>query len=204
MDRRKREALVRLSALTLRKNPRPGAKCEPPTVENPRELVAGSRNCHREAGTLVALAVVMTVSPRIGVSIACALLVVVWSTAANGQSTGVKNPPLVINSMYGRDLYGFYCASCHGPRGRGDGPMATALKVAPADLATLADRHGGTFPAAYVEQIIVSGGTIASRAHGSTDMPVWGPIFVGLENDNARVKVRVSNLVAHLETLQTR
>ena len=139
---------------------------------------------------------------RIRLLIGCGVLCIIWGAVASAQTTGVKNPPLVIASMYGRDLYAFYCASCHGPRGRGDGPMAQALTVAPADLATLADRHGGSFPTAYVEQIITSGSALASRAHRTTDMPIWGPIFRGLEPNDARVKVRVSSLVAYLETLQ--
>ncbi len=41
----------------------------------------------------------------------------------------------------GRALYESYCVSCHGPRGRGDGPAAASLPVPPADLAIHAPAH---------------------------------------------------------------
>ena len=59
-----------------------------------------------------------------------------------GQST----PPLMLDSIAGRDSFEFYCASCHGTRGKGDGPIASALKVAPSDLTSLARRNRGAFP----------------------------------------------------------
>ena len=36
-------------------------------------------------------------------------------------------PPLVIASLSGGDLFQFYCASCHGRDGKGDGPVAASL-----------------------------------------------------------------------------
>src|SRR5690242_18510605 len=47
---------------------------------------------------------------------------------------------------YGRLTYSVYCASCHGKSGRGDGPVAGDLKVAPPDLTRLAARNAGLFP----------------------------------------------------------
>jgi len=38
------------------------------------------------------------------------------------------------NPSAGESLYGDLCASCHGPRGRGDGPAATGSQPPPADL----------------------------------------------------------------------
>ncbi|HXQ28840.1 MAG TPA: FTR1 family protein [Gemmatimonadales bacterium] len=38
----------------------------------------------------------------------------------------------------GEGVYAAHCASCHGARGRGDGPLATGLSVAPPALADLA------------------------------------------------------------------
>ncbi len=55
-------------------------------------------------------------------------------TFAAGQSTSPATPPLVIESMYGPDLYRLYCATCHGRDGKGNGPAAAALKVPPPDL----------------------------------------------------------------------
>jgi mono/diheme cytochrome c family protein len=38
----------------------------------------------------------------------------------------------------GQEMFVNYCAACHGKDGKGDGPAAPALKVAPADLTALA------------------------------------------------------------------
>ena len=46
-------------------------------------------------------------------------------------------PPLAINALAGRDLFEFYCATCHGRDGKGAGPVAGALKTRPADLTAL-------------------------------------------------------------------
>ena len=117
-----------------------------------------------------------------------------------GQSTSPATPPLVIESMYGPDLYRLYCATCHGRDGRGSGPAVAALKVPPPDLTWLARRRDGVFPARDVEAIL-RGGTLIT-AHGSDEMPVWGPIFYALDPSDARVKARISSLVAHLASIQ--
>jgi mono/diheme cytochrome c family protein len=109
--------------------------------------------------------------------------------------------PLSLESITGRDSFDLYCASCHGKTGKGDGPTAPALKTRPADLSSLARRSGGTFPRDRVFAIVTgTAGEVA--AHGSADMPVWGPIFLGLDPWAPRVKLRIDNIVAHVERLQ--
>ena len=121
-------------------------------------------------------------------------------TSGAVQTTGPGTPPLVIESMYGPDLYRLYCATCHGRDGKGSGPAAAALKVPPPDLTRLARARHGVFPARDVEAII-RGGTPVT-AHGSDDMPVWGPIFYALDPSDARVKARITALVAHIASIQ--
>lgn len=100
----------------------------------------------------------------------------------------------------GVDNYKAYCAACHGVSGKGDGPAAPALKIPPADLTKLAANAGGKFPAMHVQTMIVTADT---PAHGSKDMPVWGPVFRSMSGGNqSQVELRVSNLVKYLETLQ--
>ncbi|MBW1749973.1 MAG: c-type cytochrome [Deltaproteobacteria bacterium] len=41
----------------------------------------------------------------------------------------------------GKDLYKKYCALCHGPEAKGDGPAAGSLKQKPTDLASMAGKH---------------------------------------------------------------
>src|SRR2546429_1117311 len=59
---------------------------------------------------------------------------------------------------------------------------ARSLRKAPPDLTTLAKRHGGTFPEEYVTNVLRFG--FRFSAHGSSEMPVWGPIFQYEEHYN--------------------
>jgi mono/diheme cytochrome c family protein len=119
---------------------------------------------------------------------------------AAGQSTSPARSPLVIESMYGPDLFRHYCATCHGRDAKGSGPASAALKVPPPDLTRLAGAHKGVFPAREVEAIVRGGASVT--AHGSGDMPVWGPIFYALDPSDARVKARITALVAHIASIQ--
>jgi mono/diheme cytochrome c family protein len=130
-----------------------------------------------------------------------AIAVVTSGASAPLQPQRQKLPPLILESITGRDSFDFYCASCHGKTGKGDGPSAPALKTRPADLSSLAQRNGGVFPKDRV-LAIVTGGGLPLAAHGSSDMPVWGPIFQGLDPSAPRVKLRIDNIVAHVQSLQ--
>jgi cytochrome c553 len=93
-----------------------------------------------------------------------------------------------------------YCAACHGVSGKGDGPAAPALKVPATDLTRLAANAGGTYPMMHVQQMIRNADT---PAHGSKDMPIWGPVFRSLSSGNqSQVELRVTNLAKYIETLQ--
>jgi hypothetical protein len=40
-------------------------------------------------------------------------------------------------------------------------------------------------------------------AHGSSEMPVWGPIFRSLDHSNAALaKLRIANVLKYLESMQ--
>jgi mono/diheme cytochrome c family protein len=132
----------------------------------------------------------------------CAALFVLGFTvmAGAGQTTGPATPPLAVEPIYGPDLFRHYCATCHGRDARGKGPVASALKVPPSDLTVLARRKQGAFPAVEVEAIIRGGGTVV--AHGSDEMPVWGPIFHALDPSDERVKARIAALVTHIASIQ--
>lgn len=120
------------------------------------------------------------------------------------QSTGPTTPSLTIRSVAGRDLFMFYCATCHGRDARGRGPVAAALKIPPADLTLIARRHDGAFPRGRVEQFITIGDSAVDSAHGTKEMPVWGPIFGGRDPADAMVKIRIANLVSYIESIQTK
>jgi len=77
--------------------------------------------------------------------------------------------------LSGEDTFLRYCASCHGPGGRGDGPLAASLTKPPADLTQIAKRNGGVFDEGAVMATI--DGRRAVAQHGTRDMPVWGAVF---------------------------
>ena len=101
----------------------------------------------------------------------------------------------------GDELFKTYCAVCHGPGGKGDGPAAEALKKRPADLTQLSRKNGGKFPGLEVKNYINGMDTVA--AHGSRTMPIWGDIFsqmpAGKEDQAA---FRIAALVKYVEQMQ--
>ena|SRR5579862_9730588 len=113
-----------------------------------------------------------------------------------------KETVRLIPSIEGPALYKAYCAVCHGTDGRGNGPMASALKVQPSDLTRIAERNGGAFPMARVGNII-SGEQVLSSGHGTREMPVWGPIFSQVDRDQDLGRVRIDNLTRYLKDMQT-
>ena len=123
---------------------------------------------------------------------------------AADQTTDRKNPDLILRSVAGRDLFEFYCAPCHGRDGKSAGHAAPALKVQPPDLTRLTERNRGTFPAARIEAVLRGETRLSTPAHGSSEMPVWGPIFKGLDNREDVNAARIENLVKYLESIQSR
>ncbi|MBW2241430.1 MAG: cytochrome c [Deltaproteobacteria bacterium] len=104
----------------------------------------------------------------------------------------------------GAALYERHCASCHGLSGRGDGPLATSLTVAPADLTSLAWRSGGSFDESAVMMFI--DGRLLVAQHGPRGMPVWGAVFaqkhVGEPFAVYGATLDVRALADHLRTIQ--
>jgi mono/diheme cytochrome c family protein len=128
------------------------------------------------------------------------------SGAARSTTLASRTDPAQLPLTYippGKQLYRDYCAACHGSDGKGQGPAAASLVKRPADLTTLAKRHGGEFPEAYITTVLRFG--LGLPAHGSSEMPVWGPIFQYLDNYNeAAVRQRIKNLCEFLESIQER
>jgi mono/diheme cytochrome c family protein len=131
------------------------------------------------------------------------LFLTVLAASPQEKSAAKKAPSQTAAVALGKKTYVQYCATCHGPDGRGTGPAASALKALPADLTILAKTHDGKFPDEYVTGIVRFGNPVA--AHGTADMPVWGPIFSRSENgDEAAVGRRIRNLCRYLAALQER
>lgn len=101
---------------------------------------------------------------------------------------------------WGKDLFGIYCAACHGVDGTGNGPAASALKIRPPDLTEIAKRHGGKFPRMTVIGIIDGQTPLAS--HGSPEMPVWGRVFRGERANSSLVSPELYALADYIESIQ--
>jgi mono/diheme cytochrome c family protein len=123
----------------------------------------------------------------------------VMAAAASPQSDRPQLPPTYIPS--GKQLFNEYCASCHGPDGKGLGPVAPLFRKPPPNLTILSKQNQGHFPEDRVTKILYFGTGFPS--HGSMEMPVWGPVFKIVENYNeAAVQMRIKNLCDYLKSIQ--
>ena len=84
--------------------------------------------------------------------------------------------------VLGRDIYRVNCVACHGPEGRGNGPVAAALTPRPTDFTNAAQRLATTDGA-------VAG--VIERGRGS--MPAFGRILT---------HEQIDSVVAHLRTFR--
>ena len=130
------------------------------------------------------------------------VLVLLVSVVASSfaQIKNQRQPP--IRSVDGASIFQNYCAACHGPDGRGNGPVSKTLKRAVPDLTGLSLRNHGAFPAIHVRTIIMFGADDLLPAHGSKEMPIWGPIFHEIEFDQDLGNVRLENVTKYLESIQ--
>lgn len=128
-------------------------------------------------------------------------IVAIAASPLLAQGKQVKKVPLSPDSAVltdGKELFLAVCAVCHGKTGKGDGPAAAALKADAADLTVLARENGGEFPAARVMGSIQ--GKLSS-AHGTEEMPMWGPIFRSASNET-QAALRISNLTGYIRSIQ--
>jgi mono/diheme cytochrome c family protein len=98
--------------------------------------------------------------------------------------------------LSGAQLYKEFCATCHGVSAHGDGPVALSLRQRVPDLTLLSKRWGGAFPADEVHRMI--DGRSMPRAHGTTEMPIWGWEFYGYEGEDAARRRHVAELIDRL------
>jgi mono/diheme cytochrome c family protein len=139
------------------------------------------------------------------VAVVAMLSVFALGQAAIAQSTPtLKHVPITRTpSTSGKEMYKSYCAVCHGPDGKGNGPAAPAMKTNPTDLTALAQKSGGKYPASHVAAVIH--GQAAPPSHGSQDMPIWGPLFSSIDQGHeAQVQQRTTNLVNYIEGIQVK
>jgi len=131
------------------------------------------------------------------------LLILGFAASGFGQQAPAAKPTInripaaQTDAASGAEMFKSYCAACHGPAGKGDGPAAPALKTAPADLTQLSVRNRGRFPTERFGDVLRHGPV----AHGSSDMPTWGPVFNALNNPSV-ARLRIENLTTYVQGLQ--
>ena len=105
-------------------------------------------------------------------------LFAVWAPQAAAEAAADSLDVELPAAFEGRRLYVSYCQLCHGSDGRGDGPLAKAMKISPADLNTTVRSRSDTI----LTKIITGEGrqTITGRdRHNllSDAMPEWRDVF---------------------------
>lgn len=129
------------------------------------------------------------------------ILAVTVTLADQSKNVVIPAQPTAANN--GHQMYTSYCAPCHGQDGKGNGPVAAAMKSQPTDLTQLMRNNHGKYPDTHVVAVLDFGSELS--AHGSANMPVWGPIFGNMNRTHPQEKqLRISNLAHYLESIQER
>ena len=133
--------------------------------------------------------------------VVAAAAIMAGAALASGQGPATAPRPAPPS---GERLFRTYCASCHGPSGKGDGPVARYLRRPLPDLTRLAKHGGGAFRPEPIARMI--DGRKPIQGHGGAEMPVWGEAFQGSgdSESEAAVKRRIQALVDYLESVQAR
>jgi len=135
--------------------------------------------------------------------IAAAAILALASGYASQSKPKVSIPVDRVDPTDGKQMYSSYCAPCHGADGRGNGPVARALKQQPSDLTVLAKSNGGKFPDDHVTSVLQFGSDLP--AHGSAQMPVWGPLLGKINTGHSQeTALRIANLSRYLQSIQAR
>lgn len=150
----------------------------------------------------------------------CALVVVVVVAlvalatdvaAQNSMRPAARPVVVVVNApptmaVDGATLYQAYCASCHGPAGRGNGAAAHALPVPVPDLTQFASTHEGDCLTRLVGILETGhrGPNQPAVSQADLDMPNWVPIFASLSSDRSTAFLRVRNVAKYVVTIQAK
>jgi mono/diheme cytochrome c family protein len=125
---------------------------------------------------------------------------------ACASSGGGETPPArtVDESHPGYSTYRQYCGACHGVFADGKGPVAPLLTPPPFDLSRLGERYGMPLPRAEIARFV--SGERPVRAHGPTDMPIWGDrLLEGVPESAGKTfgkRGRILLILDYLESVQ--
>ncbi len=124
---------------------------------------------------------------------------------------GVTGTGVAAEDAFGEQEFMVACAGCHGESAKGNGPLASMLKIETPDLTRMSANNGGEFPYEYALWVI--DGRQLIRIHGDADMPVWGDRYMSAIETTATaggspetwelaVRGRILSLIYHLESIQ--
>ena len=117
----------------------------------------------------------------VGSGVACGVTALIFLVTLQSAGTGarapVRNPfpPTAASVAAGQQLYARRCAPCHGPTGRGNGPLAAELHPPPADLVVHVPLHADH----DLFQIIhdgIAGTAMAPFSGQITEQEIWHTI----------------------------
>lgn len=97
------------------------------------------------------------------------------------------SPALAQSNSEGKKLYESYCSTCHGDKGKGNGPAAQSLPAKPADHTNGAVMNA--FSDQFLVEIIAKGGSAVKK---SSFMPSWG---------SALNEKQIKDIVTHIRSL---
>ena len=92
-----------------------------------------------------------------------------------------------------------YCSACHGETADGKGPVANVLSPNPPALTRLQAKFGKPLGTDLVTFVM---GRTMPRAHGTSDMPVWGRNLAGPDGDDTQAVTTIWRIVNYLDWIQ--
>lgn len=146
-----------------------------------------------------------------------AFAVVVLALLALGAGVAAQSPPypaapprvVIVKarptaSIDGATLFEAYCASCHGPAGRGDGPASRGLATPVPDLTRYSQSHNGDCARAVLAALQTGhrGPVDPKVSENDLDMPNWGPIFRSMSSTPGVEYLRLTNVARHVASIQ--
>ena len=109
--------------------------------------------------------------------------------------------PAEADTLRGREAYERYCSACHGEGADGKGPVANVMTPPPPALTKLRARFGRPLGTRFVAYVL---GEVMPRAHGTTDMPVWGAVLTAPGESEGEAVGQIWRIAEYLESLQSR
>lgn len=101
----------------------------------------------------------------------------------------------------GRQDYMRYCSACHGETANGNGPVANLMTPRPPALTKLRSRFGRPLGTRFVAYVM---GDAIPRAHGTSDMPVWGRVLSTPDGDDGEAVGLIWRIAEYLDSVQSR